>query len=47
MALSFLCDDAFPHPGFPIKDDVSLLPLPSRIFFPYYALDAALQFGLH
>jgi len=33
MALSFLCDDAFSHQVLPIKDNMSSLPLPSRIFF--------------
>jgi len=33
VALSFLCDDAFPHQILLIKDDMSSLPLPSRIFF--------------
>ena len=33
MALSFLCDNAFPHQVLPIKYDMSSLPLPSRIFF--------------
>ena len=33
IAFFFLCDDMFPHQVLPIKDDVSLLPLPSRIFF--------------
>jgi len=31
-ALFFLYDDAFPHQVFPIKDDTSSLPLPSRMF---------------
>ena len=33
MSLSYLYDDVFSHQVLPIKDDVSLLPLPSRIFF--------------
>jgi len=33
VALSFLCDDMFFHQVLPIKDDMSSLPLPSRIFF--------------
>jgi len=33
MALSFLCDDVFPHQVLFIKDNASSLPLPSRIFF--------------
>ena len=32
-ALSFFCDDTFPHQVLSIKDDVSSLLLPSRIFF--------------
>jgi len=32
-ALFFLCDNVFSHQVFPIKDDMSSLPLPSRIFF--------------
>jgi len=31
--LSFLCDDTFFHQVLPIKDDMSLLLLSSRIFF--------------
>jgi len=33
VALSFLCNDIFSHQVLPIKDDASLLPLSSRIFF--------------
>jgi len=33
MVLSFLYNNAFPHQVLSIKDDVSSLPLPSRIFF--------------
>jgi len=33
MALFFLYDNAFPHQVLPIKDDISLSLLPSRIFF--------------
>jgi len=33
MALSFLCDDAFPHQVLSIKYNASSLLLPSRIFF--------------
>ena len=33
MALSFFCDDAFPHQVLPIKYDMSSLLLSSRIFF--------------
>ena len=33
MALSFLCDNMFLHQVLPIKDDMSLLLLSSRIFF--------------
>ena len=33
IVLSFLCDDAFSHQVLPIKDNMSSLPLPSRIFF--------------
>ena len=33
MALFFLYDDAFPYQVLPIKDDMSLSLLPSRIFF--------------
>ena len=32
-ALFFLCDDIFSHQVLPIKDDVSSLLLPFRIFF--------------
>jgi len=32
-ALFFLCDNTFSHQVLPIKDDISSLPLPSRIFF--------------
>jgi len=33
IALSFLCDDTFSYQVLPIKDNASLLPLSSRIFF--------------
>ena len=33
VALSFLCDDVFPHQVLPIKDNASSSLLPSRIFF--------------
>jgi len=33
VALSFLCDNAFPYQVLSIKDDISSSLLPSRIFF--------------
>jgi len=41
VALSFLCDDVFPHQVLSIKYDVSSSLLPSSSF-PYHTLDTAL-----